>query len=276
MNDHRAPHGPEPAGGPHHGGHGDPGGYGPGHGDPGPGPGPGTSPSLEKHPPAEPGTLPGEPGPGDPPDHTPHGEEMGSRRAATTARYEPEPSDGGRPAGRFWSVRRLPAGAVALVLLAACGLLLFDVVAVRADRRAAAWRTELADQLATRTLDDPWVIAVAAVLVLAGVWLLLFALTPGLRGLLPMRRESDLLRPSIERNAAAQVIRDRAMDISGVQAVRVRVGRSRVRVAARAHFRDLDEVRSDLDAVLDHTVRELSLARPPSLSVQVRRPGSKG
>ncbi|MEU0455781.1 hypothetical protein ABZ322_22825, partial [Streptomyces sp. NPDC006129] len=45
---------------------------------------------------------------------------------------------------------------------------------------------------------------------------------------------------------------------------------------ALAHFRELDEVRTDLDAVLADAVRGLGLSRPPSLSVRVRRPGRKG
>lgn len=182
-------------------------------------------------------------------------------------------SGAGPPATRFWSVRRVPAGLVALALVAAVGLLLYDIASVRTDRPATAWRTTLAEQLAVRRLDDVWVVLAACALVLLGVWLLVLAITPGLRGLLPMRRDSAELRAGIERHAAAQVLRDRAMDVSGVQSVRVVVGRSRVRVTARAHFRDIDEVRGDLEAVLRHTIDELALAHRPTLSLQVSRPG---
>ncbi|WP_209313145.1 DUF6286 domain-containing protein [Streptomyces lonarensis] len=161
-----------------------------------------------------------------------------------------------------------------MLLLAALGPLLYDVAAVRADRPAAAWRTELADQLAARSLDDPWVVAIAVALVVVGLALIVAALTPGLRGVLPMRRTDARVRPGIERNAAAQVVRDRAMDVAGVMSVRVRVGRSRVRVAARAHFRDLDEVRADLDGAMRHALAELDLAHRPALTVQVSRPAS--
>ncbi|NJP68956.1 DUF6286 domain-containing protein [Streptomyces spiramenti] len=164
--------------------------------------------------------------------------------------------------------------ALAVLLLAALGPLLYDVVAVRAERPAAAWRTELADQLANRTLDDPWVLAVAAALLLLGIALVVAALTPGLRGVLPMRRADTRVRPGVERNAAAQVVRDRAMEVAGVLSVRVRVGRSRVRVSARAHFRDLDEVRTDLDSAMHHAVEELDLAHRPALTIQVSRPAS--
>ncbi|MDT0265193.1 DUF6286 domain-containing protein [Streptomyces sp. DSM 44915] len=187
------------------------------------------------------------------------------------ARYDPGPDDEGA-APRFWSARRVPAALAAAVLLVAAGPLLYDVASVRADRPAAAWRRELAEQLATRPLDDPWVVAGALLAMLLGVGLVALAVTPGLRQLLPMRRDSELMRAGIERSAAALVLRDRALEVSGVRSVRVVVGRRRIRVAAQAHFRDLDVVRADLDAVLAHGIDELGLARRPALAVHVRRP----
>ncbi|AKG42202.1 DUF6286 domain-containing protein [Streptomyces xiamenensis] len=203
------------------------------------------------------------------PDVTPAG---GMAVSSSAARYEPEGVGGQEPAGRFWSVRRCPAAFVALVLLLAAALLLYDVASVRADRPVGAWRRRLADEFATRPLDDPWVIAAAGSAVVLGLVLIVLALTPGLRGLLPMRRDSAVLRAGIERRAAAVVLRDRGLQVPGVRAVRVRVGRRRVRVRAQAHFRDLHEVRADLDEVLEDGIAGLGLARQPALTVQVRRP----
>ncbi|MET8010464.1 DUF6286 domain-containing protein [Streptomyces sp. NPDC005271] len=176
--------------------------------------------------------------------------------------------------GRFWSERRIPAGLVALALVAIAGLLLYEVAAVRAGRSAMRWRDWLAEQLASRPLDDAWVMGGAALLALLGLWMIVLALTPGLRGLLPMRAPSDVrdMRAGIDRAAARLVLRDRAMEVPGVRSVRVDVGRRRVRARALAHFRDLDEVRADLDAALDEGIRQLGLARRPALSVHVRRP----
>ncbi|WP_431045075.1 DUF6286 domain-containing protein [Streptomyces sp. P1-3] len=188
------------------------------------------------------------------------------------ARSAPEQGGPHARAGRFWSVRRVPAGVVAAVLLGATGLLLYDVSAVRADQPAMRWRRRLADELATRPLDDTWVIAGAAVAMALGLWLLVLAVTPGLRRLLPMRRDSADLRAGLDRTAAGLVLRDRAMEIAGVRSVRVDVGRRTVVARARSHFRDLDEVRDDLDTVLREGVRQLGLARRPRISVSVRRP----
>ncbi|GGW94724.1 DUF6286 domain-containing protein [Streptomyces chryseus] len=184
--------------------------------------------------------------------------------------------DGGGRAGRFWSARRVPAALVALVMLGCVGLLLYDVAAVRAGHPAMRWRRELADGLATRPLDDVWTLVGAGVAAALGLWLLLFALTPGLRAILPMRRTSADVRAGLDRRAAAMMLRDRAMEVSGVQSVRVAVGRSKVRVRAESHFRALDDVRADLDTVLAAAVRQLGLAAPPRLSVRVGRPARKG
>ncbi|MFF5131174.1 DUF6286 domain-containing protein [Streptomyces syringium] len=183
--------------------------------------------------------------------------------------------DGGGRTGRFWSARRLPAALVALVVVGGAGVFLYDVAAVRTGRPAMGWRRRLARELATRPLDDPWVIWGAAAAALLGLWLLVLAVTPGLRGVLPMRRDTPDVRAGLDRRAAALVLRDRVMEVSGVQSVRVDVGRHRIRTRALSHFRDLEEVRADVDTVLADGVRELGLARQPRLSVRVSRPVKK-
>lgn len=177
---------------------------------------------------------------------------------------------------RFWSARRVPAALTALLLLAVTGVFLYDIAAVRAGRPGMRWRRELAHQLAERPLDDIWVLVGAGVAAALGLWLLLLAVTPGLRALLPMRRTDPDVRAALDRDTAAMVLRDRAMEVAGVQSVRVRTGRRRADVRAVSHFRAVDDVRQDLDAVLDEAVRALGLARPLVLSVRVRRPGRKG
>jgi hypothetical protein len=183
----------------------------------------------------------------------------------------------GRSARRFWSARRVPAALVALLSVAAIGLLLYDVVSVRAGRSAMRWRHRLAEELATRPLDDVWTIVGAAVAMVLGLWLLVLAVTPGLRRLLPMRQPTGVpgteeVRAGLDRRAAAQILRDPAVQVPGVQSARIAVGRHKVKARAQAHFRDLEEVRSDLDATLNEAVTSLGLARQPTLTVRVRRP----
>ncbi|MER5510924.1 DUF6286 domain-containing protein [Streptomyces sp. NPDC002766] len=183
----------------------------------------------------------------------------------------------GRRMRRFWSTRRIPAAVVALLSAAATGLLLYDVIVVRTGRSAMRWRRRLAEELATRPLDDVWMIVGAAVAMALGLWLLLLAVTPGMRRLLPMRQPAGVsgkgaVRAGLDRRAAALVLRDRAVRVPGVQSAQVAVGRRKVKARARAHFRDLEEVRADLDATLGEAVTVLGLVRQPTLTVRVRRP----
>ncbi|MFF4228542.1 DUF6286 domain-containing protein [Streptomyces sp. NPDC001820] len=199
-------------------------------------------------------------------------------QSASAAAYEPrvaaDDGDGGK-AGRFWSVRRVPAGLLALVVLGGAGLLLYDIVAVRANRPAMQWRRDLAADLAKWRVDELWVLAVAVAAMILGVCLIVIAVTPGLRSLLPMRRDIASVRAGLDRDAAALVLRDRAMEVSGVQSARVRTGRRKVSVRAVSHFRELDDVRADLDAAVGAAIKELGLSRPPALTVHVRRPPAK-
>ncbi|MEV6553375.1 DUF6286 domain-containing protein [Streptomyces sp. NPDC051597] len=206
----------------------------------------------------------------------------GFDQSHSSAAYDPVPvlaegedEGGGRRAGRFWSARRIPAALVALVVLAASGLLLYDVAAVRADRPAMRWRRGLAHWLARHTVDDVVVLVGASVAVALGLWLVVLAVTPGLRDVLPMRRPSASVRAGLDRSAAALVLRDRAMEVPGVQSVRVRTGRAKVAVRAVSHFRELDDVRADLDAALGAAIKELGLAGQPGLSVRVGRAARK-
>ncbi|MFD4527218.1 DUF6286 domain-containing protein [Streptomyces sp. NPDC058470] len=199
-------------------------------------------------------------------------------QSASAAAYEPLPTldEEGGGEGRFWSARRVPAGILALLVLVGAGGFLYDVAAVRARRPAMHWRRSLARQLTERPLDDTWVLLGAGVAAVVGLWLIVLAATPGLRDVLPMRRLHADVRAGLHRGAAATALRDRAMEVAGVQSVRVRMRRTRADVRAVSHFRELDDVRADLDATLADGISGLGLARPPALSVHVGRPGRKG
>ncbi|MFF3015017.1 DUF6286 domain-containing protein [Streptomyces sp. NPDC057939] len=191
--------------------------------------------------------------------------------------------------GRIRSTRRIPAALTALAVIGVAGLFLYDLVSVRAHRPGMRWRPELARWLEQHSPADTEVLVGGAIMVVLGALLLLFAVAPGLRGLLVMRTDTDPgragadadaevdegagsgLRAGLGRKAAAMVLRDRAMEVAGVRSVRVKVSRSRVGVRATSHFRELDDVRADLDEVLAVGIEELGLARPPRPRVRVRR-----
>lgn len=182
-------------------------------------------------------------------------------------------SDGGRRSRRPWSARRIPAALVASVILVAAVAALADVIAVRAGRPAAAWRRQLARELGTRSVDDVWMLTGAAVAAVAGVWLIVLALTPGLRHRLPLRSPAGCprLRASLDREGAADLLRDAAMRVPGVGAAHVRVRRHRIKARADVRFRDPRRVKDDLTAVLVEERDRLALARPSRIAVRVRQ-----
>ncbi|WP_234384854.1 DUF6286 domain-containing protein [Streptomyces sp. MMG1121] len=174
---------------------------------------------------------------------------------------------------RKWSARRITAAVVAAVILVAAVAALVDVVAVRAGRPAAAWRRHLADELATRPVDDVWMLTGAAVAAAVGVWLMILAFTPGQRRWLPLRSPARCprVRAFLDRDGAAVLLRDAAMRVPGIGSARVLVGRHRIRARADVRFRDPRQVKDDLTAVLAEERDRLALARPPRVVVRLRR-----
>ncbi|MET9887558.1 DUF6286 domain-containing protein [Streptomyces sp. NPDC006430] len=170
---------------------------------------------------------------------------------------------------RPWSARRIPAAITALLIAAAAGSFLFDVARVRAGK-PAAWRTRLADELATRPLDDLWIQIGGAVIALLGLWLVVLALTPGLRQQLPLKTPDAQMRAVLDRDAAALLLRDAAMRVPGVSSARIRVFRKRIAARADVRFRAPADVKADLLAALLEELDRLALAYPPRLAVRVR------
>ncbi|WP_251064835.1 DUF6286 domain-containing protein [Streptomyces sp. ISL-44] len=192
---------------------------------------------------------------------------------ATQAQHSSTADDGRRPSRRLWSERRIPAALAALVIVAGTGILLFDVSMVRAGRVAAAWRARLAHELATRPLDDIWMLTGAALTAALGLWLIVLALTPGLRHQLPLNAPAGQckVRAVLERDAAALMLRDAALRVPGVSRARIRVRRHRIKARADIRFRDVGEVKTDLTAVLHEQRDRLALVHPPRLTVRVRQ-----
>ncbi|MFF4426825.1 DUF6286 domain-containing protein [Streptomyces sp. NPDC001549] len=189
-------------------------------------------------------------------------------RTAVPLPQKPPPEP--RPAARPWSARRIPAAITALIIGAAAGLLLFDVIRVRAGSPAAAWRGRLAEELATRPLDDTSVQIGAGVIAALGLWLIILALTPGLRRQLPLQRPSARMYAVLDRTAAELRMRDAAMHVPGVSAAKVKFSQHRVAVHVDVRFRAPADVKADLQAALEEQLDRLALARPPRLDVRVR------
>ncbi|WP_030781577.1 DUF6286 domain-containing Asp23/Gls24 family envelope stress response protein [Streptomyces sp. NRRL S-920] len=176
-------------------------------------------------------------------------------------------------AWRPWSQRRVPVAVLAFVCAALCGLLLYDVVSVHAaDRSPARWRAHLMDWLVTRGPDrGAWPgAAMAAALFLLGVVLLVLAVTPGRRRLLPMARPDADVRAVLDRRAVAFLLRDAVAETPGVTRVRVGVGRRRARVRAGLGFGPPGPARRAVAEAAEEALAACDLAKPLRLSVRVR------
>ncbi|WP_167532656.1 DUF6286 domain-containing Asp23/Gls24 family envelope stress response protein [Streptomyces alboniger] len=186
------------------------------------------------------------------------------------------PSEGASREGRAWrpwSQRRFPVAVLALLCAALCGLLLYDVVSVHAgDRSPARWRAHLMDWLVTHGPDrGAWPgAAMAAAVFLLGVALLVLAVTPGRRRLLPMARPDAGVRAVLDRRAVASLLRDAVAETPGVTRVRVGVGRRRARVRAGLGFGPPGPARRAVAEAAEETLAACGLAKSLRLSVRVR------
>lgn len=181
---------------------------------------------------------------------------------------EPEPVAVKVP--RLRSPRTVAAVLVAVAVLLVGAALLYDVIAVRTGHAARRWRAEVADELATRHLDDFWVLLGAGAAVLLGGWLLWLALAPGLRRWLPLRPHGGT-SAAIDRTGVGHLLHDRAAGLPGIEHLTVRINRRRVKVALTGPA-DPASVQRQLRAEL----ARVTLARPLRLDVRAKRGRGEG
>ncbi|MGV9267743.1 DUF6286 domain-containing protein [Kitasatospora sp. NPDC003701] len=181
---------------------------------------------------------------------------------------EPEPVAVKVPRPR--SPRTVAAVLVATAVLVIAAALLYDVIAVRTGHAARRWRAEVADELATRHLDDVWVLLGAGATVLLGGWLLWLAFAPGLGRWLPLRPHGGT-SAAIDRAGVGHLLHDRAAGLPGIEHLTVRINRRRVKVALTGPA-DPASVQRQLRAEL----ARVTLARPLRLDVRAKRGRGEG
>ncbi|MER7671174.1 DUF6286 domain-containing protein [Kitasatospora sp. NPDC096128] len=163
---------------------------------------------------------------------------------------------------RLRSGRAAVAALVATGVLVVAGALLYDAVAVRAGQPARRWRAQIADELATRHLDDLWVLVGAGVSALVGGWLLWLAFTPGLRRWLVLRPYGGTAA-AIDRAGVGHLLADRAAGLAGIEHLRIKVGRRRLRVSVSGPVDPAGVQRQ-----LREELARVGLAQPPRLDVR--------
>ncbi|MGW3292238.1 DUF6286 domain-containing protein [Streptomyces sp. NPDC001002] len=190
---------------------------------------------------------------------------------ATAERDElPEATDSDRTPLRWWSQRRLPMALLTLVLAVVSGALACDLILVHtAHRPAADWRTGAVHWLSHHGPGDTSVAVAAGAIAALGALMIVLALSPGRRGLLPIA-STPRVRAAIDRSAIALLVRDAVGATAGIGRVRVRVGRRRVTVRTDLAFGDRATARNEVTAAAQRVLDGCELGRAPRLRVSVR------
>ncbi|MCB5905947.1 DUF6286 domain-containing protein [Streptomyces pinistramenti] len=202
--------------------------------------------------------------------------EVAAARAAAQKPYGAEGAGadgrgGGRPRGRrrVRSVRRGPVVLPALMGLIGCAALLAPRFTASFGGQPPSWPDWLSGVPAAVHTTDWWVIGGASALALAGVAMVVLALTPGARRELAGEPLLPGVRTSLDRRGVGALLRDTALRVPGISGARVRVRGRRAVVRAVLAFGDPTEALDALTAELAARRDRLGLVRPPRLVIRI-------
>ncbi|MGW3361105.1 DUF6286 domain-containing Asp23/Gls24 family envelope stress response protein [Streptomyces bungoensis] len=198
-------------------------------------------------------------------------ETAGADAAAPGDAAGPGPSPAtARAPRRLWSRRGLPVAGIAAAGALVCGALTADLVRVHtAHRPASAWRVSAVHWLAGHGPGDPSVVAAGALTALLGLWLVVLAVTPGLRHRSTLRAPAPRVVAAVDRTAVESLVRDAVGEVAGVGPVRVRARRRRVAVRAGLLFGERADARAAVTAAAGGALATCGLRRSPRLRVKV-------
>lgn len=171
---------------------------------------------------------------------------------------------------RLWSQRRAPVALVTWAAAVGCGALVLDLVRVHfADRTPAVWRTWAVHWLSGHGPGDPAVVAAGGLTALAGLWLVVLALTPGHRRQYTVCGPVPRIDTVIGRSTLAVLIRDGVTGVDGVAGVRTRVRGRRISVLATLAFGDRAAAHAAVSAAARDALAACRLRRDLRLRVTV-------
>ena len=171
---------------------------------------------------------------------------------------------------RWWSGRRVPVALLTSAAALGCGALAVDLIEVHlAHRAAAAWRVSAVHWLSGHGPGDSPVVIAGGLTALLGVWMIVLAVTPGLRHRSTVHAEAERVDAAVDRSAVESLVRDAVADVAGVGAVRVRVRRRRIAVRAGLAFGDRAETSAAVTAAAHAAVTSCRLRHEPRIRVTV-------
>ncbi|MBK3574167.1 Asp23/Gls24 family envelope stress response protein [Streptomyces sp. MBT65] len=175
-----------------------------------------------------------------------------------------------RTTARRWSRRRVPVALLTSLATLACAALAVDLVRVHtAHSPAAAWRVSATHWLSGHGPGDPAVVIAGGLTALLGVWMVVLALTPGLRRRSTVRTGADRVDTTVDRSAVESLIRDTVADVNGITTVRVRVRPRRITVRAGLAFGDRAEASTAATTAARAAVTSCRLRKNPRVRVTV-------
>ncbi|WP_198655276.1 DUF6286 domain-containing protein [Streptomyces geranii] len=176
----------------------------------------------------------------------------------------------GRTPRRSWSRRRVPAGLLAALAAAGCGALAVDLVRVHTWHRAPeAWRVSAVDWLSGHGPGDPEVVIMGGLMVLAGLWTLLLAVTPGRRGRSTVHTPAARVHATVDRSAVEGLVRDTVGRTDGIGTVRVRARSRRITVRAGLVHGDRADAAAAATTAARDALTACHLRRTPRVRVTV-------
>jgi len=172
---------------------------------------------------------------------------------------------------------RFLAVLVALALLILSVLVVVEIVWVLAlggSQQVLLPYPAVADYLAGLTWNSRPARIILIVLVIVGALLLLAELRRSKPGLLTLASSEEPVTVGVERRTLQKAAASAATEVDGINSAKARVARRRVSVSAVSGVRDTSGLQEALTHRMQSWLDELSLARPPRLSVRVEKGGS--
>ncbi|MFG2899889.1 DUF6286 domain-containing Asp23/Gls24 family envelope stress response protein [Streptomyces zaomyceticus] len=169
---------------------------------------------------------------------------------------------------RPWSPRRAATVGLAVAVALLSALMLWTVLQQHLPGTAAPpWRQ--VRQWTTVSGGRPYVRLAAAVATAAGAWLILLALSPGHRRLLPLRCHAPA-RAVISRTHAARLIRAAVTEVPGLRVHAVRFTPRKVTVRAEAAYGTPRDIRDHTLETIERTLRTIPLRHTPEPRLVLR------
>ncbi|MBY8863858.1 DUF6286 domain-containing protein [Nocardia sp. CA2R105] len=171
--------------------------------------------------------------------------------------------------------RALPAGVLAVALLAACAAAVGPLVQHLTGAREFVPYGRIVARLHGIAWDDRWVAVGGIVAIVAGLTLLMSAILPGRAVVLPLVGD-DGFTAGVARRGLRGALQDAAQSVEGVRSARVRLRRKKVRIKIRTAYVHVAGLSERVGTAVDERMTRIGPDPAPRVVVVARRGGGSG